>query len=324
MRAGPAGAVAPVMSSPRTLLRAPAAATAGFLLLMAGSAALAAIGRGDTAAAALPPEAPRAALGEEAAPAARAAEEGLLGVILARASVDVVAPEEGRLRAVDVRLGDHVPAGARIARIDLPTARFELEVAEASARAAEIEIDRTRVELAEAEERLTRRQALSAEALTTGEDLAAARYQAKLAQVRVDAAVARLREQRARADQLRQENAEAEIRAPFEGIVAVRYADPGARVGRGEPIVRLIAASERFVRFAVPEDRLAELAVGLPVRVAASRLELTGRVEKIAPELDAASRMIFVEAGLEGGAGGLGPVLSGEIARVSLPEPSRK
>jgi RND family efflux transporter MFP subunit len=291
---------------------------------MAGSAALAAIGRGDTPAPALLPQAPRAALGEEAAPAPRATEGGMLGVILARASVDVGAPAEGRLSAVEVRLGDHVRAGGRIARLDLPSARSELEVAEASARSAEIEIDRTRIELADAEERLTRRQALSTQALTTGEDLAAARYQAKLAQVRVDAAVGRLREQRARAEQLRQENAEAEIRAPFDGIVAVRYADPGARVGRGQPIVRLIAASERFVRFAVPEEQAAELAVGQPVRVAASRLELTGRVEKIAPEIDAASRMVFVEAGLEESAGALGPMLSGEIARVSLPVPPRK
>jgi RND family efflux transporter MFP subunit len=217
-----------------------------------------------------------------------------------------------------------VPAGGRIARIDLPDARFGLEVAEASVREAQVELDRAQVELSQAEEKLARRQALVADALTSGEDLAAARYQAKLARVQVDAVGARLRQQRTRVEQLRQENAEAEIRASFEGIIAARYADPGARVEPGQPIVRLIAASERFVRFAVPEERVAEVEVGLPVRVAAGRLELLGRVEKIAPEIDPASRMVFVEAGLEQVASALDVVLSGEIARVSLPAPARK
>jgi multidrug efflux pump subunit AcrA (membrane-fusion protein) len=180
------------------------------------------------------------------------------------------------------------------------------------------------VELAEAEERLARQQSLSAEALTSGEDLAAARYQAKLARVRVEATAAQVRQQRARAEKIRQVNAEAEIRAPFEGIIALRYIDPGARMRQSEPIVRLIAADERFVRFAVPEERAAEVVVGLPVRISAGRLELAGRVEKIAPEVDAASRMVLVEAGLDISAGALNAVLSGEIARVWLSASDQK
>jgi RND family efflux transporter MFP subunit len=322
------------MPSLRPVHRAPAALTAGLVLLfVAGSAALATIGRAAAPAVIPEPEPPQPAPSadlarpgrtEEAPPASPAPGEGLLGVILARASVDMAAPAEGRIRAVDVRIGDRVAAGGRIARIDLPDARFELEVAEASAKAAQLENDKAKVELAEAEERLERRKSLSAEALTSGEDLSAARYQARLMAVRVDATAAQMRQQRARVEQLRQANTEADIRAPFDGIVAVRYADPGARVRQGEPIVRLIAASERFVRFAVPEERASEVTVGLPVRVDADHLELAGRVEKIAPEIDAASRMVFVEAGLEQGAGTPGAVLSGEIARVWLPASKRK
>lgn len=321
------------MSSRRPLLRRPASLIAGVVLLSAaGSALLGMTGRGDALAVTPepPPRAPVTPAGiappsaVEEAPPAPPPGEGLLGVILARASVDVAAPAEGRIRSMDVRIGDRVASGARLALIDLPAARSELEVAEATTKAAQIEHDRARVELAEAEERLARRQSLSAEALASREELATAGYQVKLARVRVDATAALVRQQHARAAQLRQENAEAEIRAPFEGIVAVRYADPGARVGQGAPLVRLIAASERFVRFAVPEERAAEAAVGRPVRVRAGRLDLAGRVEKIAPEIDAASRMVFVEAGIDQDAATLEVVLSGEIARVWLPAPERK
>ena len=247
-----------------------------------------------------------------------ASAEGLLGVILARAAVDVVAPAEGRIQALDVRLGDRVPSGGRIARIDLPTARFDLEVADASAQAAKIEHEKAQLELANAEERQTRKTALAAASLATGEELATAHYQAKLAHVQVEMASARMREQHARVGNLQHENAEAEIRAPFEGIVAMRYADPGARLRKGDAIVRLIAARSRFVRFAVPEEQAAQVSVGLVVRVIAGHLELTGRVEKIAPEIDAASLMVFVEAGIEEGAEPLGAVISGEMVRVWL------
>ncbi|EYF03087.1 Hypothetical protein CAP_6201 [Chondromyces apiculatus DSM 436] len=300
--------------------------SAGVLLLsMAGSVALAAIGKEEapvraSEGSALAP--PAVKIAEEARP--RASEEGLLGVVLARASVDVVAPASGKLSAVDVRLGDKVSAGGRVALLDLPSSRLELTVADASAREVEVELDRARVQLAEAEEKLARKQSLRAESLASGEDLMTATYQVKLARVQVEAMEARLKQHRGKVGMLQHANAEAELRASFEGIVAARYVDPGARVEAGQPIMRLIAASERFVRFAVPEDKVSEIGVGLPVRVLAGRLELMGRVEKISPEIDPASRMVIVEAGLEQVASALDGVLSGEIARVLLPEPSQK
>jgi membrane fusion protein, multidrug efflux system len=234
------------------------------LLSTAGSGALAAMTREDAPAQTpdRPWSVPEPVIVAEALPAPSAGEE-FSGVILARASVDVVAPAEGQIRAVGVRVGDRVPAGGRIARLDQLDARFELQRAEASARAAQVEPDPTQIDLAEAE-----------------------------------------------------------IRAPFEGIVAGWYAPSGARVKRGEPIARLIAASDRLVRFAAPEERAAEIEVGLRVRVAVGSVELMGRVEKVVPEIDTASRRVFVEAALEQVASALDAVLLGEVARVSLPAPA--
>jgi RND family efflux transporter MFP subunit len=291
------------------------------LLSIAGTIALAAIRRPEGPAGALAgPEPITTQNIGETAPPAPAREGPFLGVVLARASVDLAPRYEGRLREVHVRLGDSVAAGDPIASIHLPTARLDLTMAEATLKVTQVERDRAAIELADSQDRLARRKALAAEALATGEELATAQYQRKLADVRVESMKAQLGEKRARVEQLRQMNAEAEVRAPFAGIIAARYADPGANVTPATPIVRLISAGDLFVRFALPEEALSGAAVGMAARVAVGDAIFHGTIDKIAPEVDAASRMVTVEARLDLGADPKAQPLSGEIARVSLLE----
>lgn len=294
------------------------------LLSLAGTITLAS-GRGAERArlktSASPASPPQAARPAESAPIPSPAPQRFLGVILARSSVDVAARFEGRLRAVHVRLGDSVSAGSLVASLDVPSLRSDLSIAEAALKSAEVDEERAAVELAEAEERFDRRKALSADALASGEDLATARYQHKLARTRLSATHAGLAEKRAQVDKLRKSNADAEILAPFEGIVAARYVDPGANVTSATPIVRLISAGDLFVRFAVPEEKASTLSVGAQVRVDTGddHAALRGSIDKIAPEIDASSRMVIVEARLDKPVAGA-PVLSGEMARVSIEE----
>jgi membrane fusion protein (multidrug efflux system) len=103
----------------------------------------------------------------------------------------------------------------------------------------------------------------------------------------------------------------------------VRYVDPGGIVGTNTPIVRLISANDFIVRFAVPESQVAAVAIGARVRVVVrsqQRAWLHGIVDKVAPEIDAASRMLFLEAHLAGTDAGAA-TLSGEMARVSVEAP---
>jgi multidrug efflux pump subunit AcrA (membrane-fusion protein) len=85
-------------------------------------------------------------------------------------------------------------------------------------------------------------------------------------------------------------------------------------------VVRLISSSDLWVRFAAPEETAARLSVGLPVRVRVGGAEqvLSGVIEKVAPEVDAASRMIFAEARLQVPGGSKAHLLSGGVARVTV------
>ncbi|WP_438026092.1 efflux RND transporter periplasmic adaptor subunit [Sorangium sp. So ce233] len=246
----------------------------------------------------------------------RSAHRGFVGVLLSHRSVDLAARNEGRLSAVHVRLGDRVAAGALLATLDLQTLRSDTAIAAAALRGAELALSRAREELAEAEARRRRKQALAAEGLASGEDLSAAEHQTAMAGLQVDGAAAALREKRARVGQLRRVAADTEIRAPFAGRVVARYAEPGESVGTTLPILRLISDDGLLVRFAVPEEHRPEVDENAGVRVRAGGLELRGTVETIAPEIDAVSRAVVVEARIEPGDAPRERLVAGEMARV--------
>lgn len=269
---------------------------------------------------ALPPELPRISSSSEVVlPAPHAEPERWLGVVLAHEAIDITPRRDGKIRTLQVRLGDHVAENGIIAHLDATNIGFDLTMAEASIKAAEAERSKAAVELREASERHERRKALAAEAIASTEELATAGYQKELAQARLDLATAQLGEKRARAAQLRQLRAETELRAPFEGIVAARYVDAGANVTATTRIVRLISSKPPFVRFAVPEKSRHTLAKGQKVRVEidGDKRFMPATIVTIAPEIDGASRATIVEASLDR-PDEMGPVRSGSMTHVKL------
>lgn len=227
------------------------------------------------------------------------ARKGWIGVLVARESVDVTAESPGRVLAVHVQIGDQVRRGDRIATLDTRVVAQDLEMARSSLRAAEAEERRSADELAEARARNERRQANPD--FFSKEDLAEVALQAKTAAAAYEVAQARVAEQRSRIRQLEAGLARNEVRAPFDGRVAERFADAGALVGPGTSVVRLISAGDLLVRAAVPPEEARELRVGTPVTVTVRTqggLRLPGTVERVAPEVDAASQMVLIEVRL--------------------------
>lgn len=248
-------------------------------------------------------------------------DDGFLGLVIAPETVDVTSQLEARLADIAVRPGDRVTRGAVLARLDTRSARHELDIAAAELAAARTARDQAKLALAEADERLARRETvveLPHETVGTvsADELSAARYEQKAAAVKVAAAEANVSSKAAHLAELRLLVAEGAVRAPFDGTVAARYADVGSLIRKGAPIVRLIERGELRVRFAIPEERADALAVGDPLRIVAGAETLAGAVEKINPEIDAAARMIFAEASLDLPARSSGRVRAGQVARV--------
>jgi RND family efflux transporter MFP subunit len=217
---------------------------------------------------------------------------------VARESVDVTAESQGRLQEVHVSIGDRVNRGDRIATLDTRIATQELEMVISSLRAAEADERRAADELAEAEARNDRRQ--KNPDFFSREDLAEAALRAKTSKAALEVSRSRVSEARARVRQIEASLSRNEIRAPFDGRVAERFADSGALVGPGTPVVRLISAGDLMVRAAVPPEEARRLAVGSPVTATVRNLSLPvpGTVQRIAPEVDAASQMVLIEVRL--------------------------
>ncbi len=227
--------------------------------------------------------------------------EEFVGVVVGRYSADLTPRFDGKVRDIHVRIGDRVQKGDLLATLDLPAVQSELRMAEVGLRAVDIERDKTAVELRAAEDQFARRTALGREALASSEDIEAARYRQQVAAMRLEATRAASVEKRARIDQLRKDAATAELRAPFDGMISMRYVDPGATISATTRLVRLISGDDLMVRFAVPETSVHRIGLGVPVEaiIGEQKIHLSGTIEKVAPEVDVASRMIVVEAALE-------------------------
>ena len=251
-------------------------------------------------------------------PAPPLASDCYLGVVVANESVDVVAEVEGRVREILLRSGEAVERGARLAVLDNPSLGHQLTVEHGNLALIEAEVKSFTVQL-ERSERLHRRR-LDLEGLISREDAEAFEAQLELARYRLDVAYAELTQVNARIADLETRLERTVIRAPFTGTVSMRYLDRGAVVARGTPVVKLITGDGSRVRFAVPPPATGEPVAGSRVRVEIEGLgqAVSGVVEHRAPEIDAASAMIFVESRLDPG---MSKVPPGAIARVSLVGP---
>lgn len=276
-----------------------------------------------------PPAGPRPAAAEEASdrtPLLEVAGERIascyLGVVVAREVVDLAAEIEGRIEELRVRVGDGVERGQVLATLDTRTLNHQLAMERAALRTAEANRRRIALEADRSDQEHRRRMAL--EGLLSQEEAEAARYQSQAAAVGLEVAEAEMAQVEARIEQLEVRLARSEIRAPFDGTVAARYLDPGALAAPGTPVVRLISSDDLLTRFAVPPEEVAALPLGTPVRVEIELLRLAteGIVDHVAPEIDAASQMVFVEARLTAPPGGEIP--SGAIARMTVLKPGQR
>ena len=228
--------------------------------------------------------------------------QSFLGVVVAPQTVDLTSQVTGRLVSVEVSSGDPVKQGGILARLDTRSARQDVAVARAELATALAQREQMRLEAAQASERLERRSSvveLPSQTVRTvsEEELSASKYQKRAAEAKVQAAEALVAEKQARLAQMELLVKEGALRAPFDGVVMARYVDAGASVHQGTPVVRLLESGELRVRFAMPEE-VEEPAVGSPVRIEVAGQIAHGTVDKVAPEIDAASRMIFAEASL--------------------------
>lgn len=191
-----------------------------------------------------------------------------------------------RVLEVRVTAGAAVRQGDVIAVLDDRDARARSQQAAAALNAAE-------AQAVQAEADWQRARTLLQKQAGTQQDLEMAEARAKSA--RAQAAQAR--------DALLETQVmlgETTLRAPFDGVVGVRLADPGDMAVPGQPIAVLHDPGSLRLEANLSERCAGGLAIGAPVavRLGEPPVDMTAHVEEIATVADPQSRTRLVKAGL--------------------------
>jgi HlyD family secretion protein len=222
----------------------------------------------------------------------------VVGNLIGDTTVAVVPRAAGRLQDIYVKLGDRVRRGERIAKIEDLEIREQVKQAEAAQEVARATIRQREADLQLALTNVERSRNLFARQLLPKQTLddTEARYQAAVAQL--DLARAQNMQSSARLDELRINLANTDIVSPADGFVARRAADPGAFVGQNSPVADVVDISRVRLVVNVVEKDLAEIAAGNETRVEVDAFPgevFTGRIARVAPVLDPATRTATVE-----------------------------
>jgi len=216
----------------------------------------------------------------------------------------IAAEVGGRVTALYIDEGKPAHTGDRVLEVDPERRELELR----AARAANAEAQAGLVEQKRASERTA---SLFKSNVASKADLDKAQTQLELARSRADGAAAHLAEaERARRD--------AEVKAPFGGLIAQRFVSVGEFVQPGTRLFELVALDPIEVEFRVAEVDSSRVKQGqtVAVRVAPFPDEVfQATVTLVSPMIDPASRTLRVKGALANPDGRLRP---GLFARADL------
>ena len=265
------------------------------------------------------------------------------GTLAAEEQVQLGMRVAGRLTELLVDLGSPVRRGQILARLD--PAEFKLLVEEASAVLQQARnrlglspdgnddrvnpqttsvVRQASATLNEARLRRERAKQLLEQKLIPPSEFDAAEAAFLVAQGRYDDAVeeirnrqAMLRQQRSALELAKQNLAETVLRSPIDGAVSERHTSAGQYIQAGAPIVTVVRMNPLRLRLAVPERAAANVRPGqiVNVRVEQDPNVHHGRVVRLSPTIDVASRTLLVEAAVSNESGRLRP---GAFARAEM------
>jgi membrane fusion protein (multidrug efflux system) len=198
----------------------------------------------------------------------------------------------GTVREILFESGAAVRKGQVLVRLDTSAEQAQLDAARAEASLAKLALERAR--------RLRRGEANS--------------------QADLDAAEARAKQADAAVSSLRATVAKKTLRAPFDGRISIRQVELGQVLSPGTPVASLQAVSPIHADFWLPQQALAELDAGRPVRMRTDAFpdaEWTGEVTTVNPEVDPSTRNVRVRATLPNDDGRLRPGMFANVEVLS-------
>lgn len=193
----------------------------------------------------------------------------------------------GKIIQRHVELGAAVHKGQLLAKLDAIDTGLSTQAAEAEVRAAEADLALVRAEL-DRHRQLHAKKFISDQALDIQES-------------RLKVASARVSQSKAQAAIAGNQSRYTELLAERAGLITEIHAEPGQVVAAGEMIVRIAVPGSKEVLIAVPESRMAGIAVDMPAEVklwANPGAAYHGKVREVAAAADSTTRTFQVRIAL--------------------------
>lgn len=245
-----------------------------------------------------------------------------IGTVEARYSFKIGPTFAGRIKQINVHVGDHVTAGQLLGEMD----PVDLDD---RVRSLESTFNRATAALREAEARhaYALKQAKRYEGLLASGAVSEEIVATKLQELQVaDAALSAAREDTARVRSDREalvaQRNNVRLVSPKGGIVARRDAEPGSTVVAGQTVVEIVDPDTLWVNARFDQTSASGLSGGLPARIVLRSREgevLKGRVLRIEPKADSVTEEMLAKISFDSFPKPLPPL--GELAEVTIDLP---
>lgn len=245
-----------------------------------------------------------------------------VGTVEARYSYQVGPTAAGRIKQLQVQVGDRVRAGQLLGEMDPVDLNDRLQAQQAAIKRAE-----ANVLDAEARQRYAHAQAKRYGELlplkATSEEIVSAKWQELQT---ADAALVAAREERSRLQSeytgLRSQQGNLRLVAPVAGLVTLRGAEPGTTVVAGQTVVELIDPASVWINTRFDQIAANGLKAGLPARIELRSRKgtlLSGSIARIEPKADSITEEVLAKVLFARVPENLPPL--GELAEVTVDLP---
>lgn len=246
-----------------------------------------------------------------------------IGTIEARFTYKIGPTFAGRVKRLDVHVGERVKAGQVLGEMDPVDLDERIRAQDATLKRAIAQLNEAQVRKNYAQTQALRYDQLL-KARSTSEEVVVTKHQDLLvAEARLAAAREELSRVRAEREALEAQRRNLSLIAPVDGLVVSRDAEPGTTVVAGQAVVELIDPNTLWVNVRFDQTRAQGLAAGLSARITLrsqpGKLH-TGRVLRVEPLADVVTEEILAKVVFDQIPDPMPPI--GELAEVTITLPT--
>lgn len=246
-----------------------------------------------------------------------------IGTVEARYTYKIGPTLTGRVKRLDVQVGDRVTTGQVLGEMQPVDLDERVRSQQAAAKRAEAVLREAEARRRYAQSQARRFEKLFAKRMTSEEIISTKRQELQIA----DAVLSAAREDLVRATSdyqaLVAQRRNLRLIAPTDGVVAARNADPGTTIVAGQAVIELIDPDSLWINTRFDQISASKLEAGLPASIvlrSRNGQALEGRVLRVEPMADAVTEEILAKVAFEAPAQALPSI--GELAEVSVALPA--